>query len=573
MDDNNNNNFDSDEAALKEGIIDSFFATSAIDKKIISPTFEETAMPLADPNNYPKIKNAIAESKKQIDGVELQKKINLIEYTQRPYKDVNLKRFEGAARRNWAVQTSIYVRRFFVFAEKSEIIVELTDEYANDLPESAKQDIIQEIKEKTKDTEHSIDELIRAAIRRDSKHHIERHMSTLYTQCMIFGNGLILKIFKDNDDNKINLDSNNSRNSSSNNNNNDNDNNITKLLNINSRRMGNLIHDRNNDLTLEGVYVDGQPLDLHSAIYAAYQADEISPHTQNYGYTPLECVLNLAEGLNIFYEEDVKEIQRSGWLSSIMLLINTSGLKLPQARKRIKDIIDAIKPGKIIGVGGDGEKGVQAQPLEHKSDLKGLAEIAEHQESKIFKAFRVPQFLVQAEDIANRATADKSAELFLYGVIAPDQEWISDILEDQWYEPFVRNYLGITKDQPLPIKIRRKFKIPTVSEFVDTADALTKLLQAGAWDVEQVNEILKTPGVGDRIESEKLRMEKEEEEENNDMIMNDPNNTPDDKNKNNGKPNSRSRNNSINSPKNPENSKSKKKKEEAYASIASALNI
>ena len=497
------------------------------------------------------------------DNIELQKKIKLIEYTQKPYHDVNLKRFEGAVRRSWAVQTSISVREHNVFVEKSEIVIELSNSYAHDLSETQKQELIQDVMDKTKDTEHDLKKLIQNIIMRDDILKLEPKLRTLYWQCLEYGNGAILKVLYDEND-KFKKDDT-----------------IKKLLTINSRRLGNLIHDRKNDMSFEGAYIDGQPLDRTSMIYAAYQEHDLSPHTANYGYTPLDSVLNLAEGLSIFYEEDVKEIQRSAWLSSILLMINTAGLTAQKAAARIKSIIKAIEPGKIIGIGGQGESGVQAQPIELKSDLGGLAELSENQEAKVFKAFRVPQFLVQSEDIANRATADKAAELFLSGVIAADQRWLSDILEEQWYEPYVRTYLNITDDKPLPIRIRRQFKLPTVSEFIDLADGLTKLTGAGIWDTEQANETLKTPEVGDRIASEQLEME----EENNNMIMNDPNMTDDkNNNKNTGSspnnpnnPNGPSRpgnpKNSNSNPNSPKNSKSKKKKEEAYASITTALNI
>ena len=533
--DNNNNNFFAATAAKSQTDFDiTSYADTALDLKTSDK--QKSRISSVASSTTSRITN---------DNIELQKKIKLIEYTQKPYHDVNLKRFEGAVRRSWAVQTSISVREHNVFVEKSEIVIELANSYAHDLTETQKQELIQDVMDKTKDTEHDLKKLIQNIITRDDILKLEPKLRTLYWQCLEYGNGVILKVLHDDENDEFKKDDT-----------------IKKLLTINSRRLGNLIHDRKNDMSFEGIYVDGQALDRTSMIYAAYQQHDLSPHTANYGYTPLESVLNLAEGLSIFYEEDLKEIQRSAWLSSILLLINTAGLTAPKAAARIKTIINAIDPGKIIGIGGQGENGVQAQPIELKSDLKGLAELSENQESKVFKAFRVPQFLVQSEDIANRATADKAAELFLSGVIAADQRWLSDILEEQWYEPYVRNYLGITDDKPLPIRIRRQFKLPTVSEFVDLADGLTKLTSTGIWDVEQANETLKTPEVADRIATEQLEMKGEEN--NNDMIMNDPNN----KNPKNPK-------NSNSNPKNnsPENSKSKKKKEEAYASIATALNI
>ncbi len=435
------------------------------------------------------------DGKRQLErGIELNRHIRLVEYLQKPYRDVQLARHEAAVRRNWAIQTAIGVREFFMFAEKSELVVEISEAQTYGLTENQKQNVIDLLKEKLKGTAYDITELIKAAYERDIQLQLETKLRTAYWQCLTYGDAYILKIFDDIQNNPLSQE-------------------ITKLYPINSRRVNELIPDPKHQMKIEGAWVDGQALDRTSMIQFHYQPHQISAHTEGYGYTPLESILNLAEGLNIFYEEDVKEIQRSAWLSSILLTVNTAGLRRAEAQARIKSVVDSIDPGKIIGVGGQGENGLKAESLDLKSDLGGLSQIGEYQEAKIFKAFRVPQFLVQSEDIANRATADKAAELFLSGVIQSDQMWLSANLDDQWYDPFLRDKLGLDDDEPLPFRITRKFKIPTVSEFIDLADGLLKLLQGGVWDIEQANEKLGTPEVADRIANQDTVMPQQQQQQ------------------------------------------------------------
>ena len=68
---------------------------------------------------------------KSIQGTRLLRRINLIEFIQNPYNDSQLQRFEGSARRNWAIKSGISVREFFNFSKGSELIF--------DLPESQKE--------------------------------------------------------------------------------------------------------------------------------------------------------------------------------------------------------------------------------------------------------------------------------------------------------------------------------------------------------------------------------------------------------------------------------------------------
>ena len=427
----------------------------------------------------PKQKTSVAAKSvdgiKTVRGVMLQRRINLIEFIQKPHTDIELQRFEAAGRRNWAIKSGISVREFFIFSKGSELIF--------DLPESAKEGLSKtELKEATdaaKKVFPKWEDAKKRIAKRDESLKLVEQLPIFYWQNILFGNGLIITILEKDTESDV----------------------IKRLQVINSRRLGDPILDVDNDMAFEGMFVDGQALDKSSMIYGAYQPVQISPHTEWSGYSPLEPIIHIAEGLNIFWEEDVKEIQRSAWLASILLEINTAGLTRTQAQSRIRNVIREIKSGKYIGVN---QMGIKATQLKLDSDLRGLVELAEKQESKIFKALQVPQFLVQSEDIANRATADKSAELFLSGVISKDQRWLENILETQWYEPMLREELGIEDGEELPFRIRREFNLPRVSEFLDMADAVTKLVQANVWDKQKANEVLDSEEVTERVNKDDL---------------------------------------------------------------------
>jgi hypothetical protein len=228
-------------------------------------------------------------------------------------------------------------------------------------------------------------------------------------------------------------------------------------------------------------------------------------HSQRNGsFNP--CFVGLVFQTNIALEEDMKEIIKSAWLKSILFIIETAGLKENDASTRIQTIIDSLAPGKYIGVNAEVREAI---PLDLEPDFAGLNSTIDSFETKIYKSLHVPQFLVQSEEIANRATADKSAQLFIDGVVAYDQEWMSDILWDQHYEPLARRILklnqNVTEDdtpdeeQMMPFKIKRIWDKPTISEFLDLATAVSTLVQTGIWDEEQANKVLETDDVTPRI--------------------------------------------------------------------------
>jgi hypothetical protein len=451
---------------------------------------------------------------KSYGGISVHPEVNLTEAIQPPYTDADLQLFEAGARRNWAVKASISVREHFTFGYGSELVVELAESERVGLTD-------EEIAKKVDGLTKLHKDIIQKAYDRDEKLQLMKQMIVFWWQAVTFGRGLIVKFF---DKDARNLDNLKTE--------------VSSLKPINTRRLGIVIYDIDHRMSFEGVVVDGQGLSKHSMIYGAYQDVQISPHTEGFGYSQLESIVSIAEELNIAVEEDFKEILKSAWLASIMFVFNTAGLKETDAKNKIQRIIDSIAPAKFIGINEDIQDFKQ---LDLNPDYNGLVTLVDSLETKIYKALNVPQFLVQSEAIANRATALQSASLFINGVITDDQQWMSEILSEQWYDPFVEQQLkkkkslkeklkanhttlpnrriknkplddnkdGFTEEGETKFKIKRIFNQAKVADFIDLADALSKLFAVGVWDVQKVNEELGTEDVTPRVVAENEKKENE----------------------------------------------------------------
>lgn len=478
-------------------------ASASVTKDFTNPELKYKFKPIEEflPKNFSANKLATksdpmvvtAANTRSIENVELLRKIDLIQVVQPPYNDGDLGKFEAATRRNLAVRAAITVRQHFAFGKESKLVIELNED---DKLDKTKEEQATEVEKLTK--EHM--EMLRQISKLDENIELVKHSTgPFYWQNLIFGRGCMIKYYRDTDY-KL----------------------IKKLFPINTRRLGLVILNQKNDMEFEGVYVDGQPLDKQSMIYGTYQEVQITPFTEHYGYAALEPIVHIAESHNISTEEDIKEIMKSAWLKALLFVVETAGLNSTQAKNQIQTIIDAINPAKYIGVNRDVKEVI---PLDLDPDFDGIVKMVDSLESKIFKSLFVPQFLVQSESIANMATANKSAALFLEGIVAFDQNWMGETLWQQHYEPLMRQSLGekfvIDVEDPeaevpqLPFKIKRVWEKPTVEEFMEMADALIKLTGAGIWDTEQANKVLQTPEVTKRIseseEKAKENMQPDEE--------------------------------------------------------------
>jgi hypothetical protein len=452
-------------------------------------------------------------------GIRVSDEIRLAESVQPPYTDADLQMFEAGARRNWAVKASLSVREHFNFGYGSELVVELAESEKVGLSDEQIDKKIKLLTEQHKD-------IIKKAYDRDTDVKLMKQIPTFWWQAVMHGRALIVKFFdnKQQDLKKSNND-------------------VQSLKPINSRRLGIPIFNLDNHMEFEGVVVDGQGLSKNSMIYGAYKDVQLSPNTEGFGYSELESIVHVAEELNIAVEEDFKEILKSAWLASILFVINTAGMKEGDAKNKIQTIIDAIEPAKFIGINEDIQDFKQ---LDLNPDFNGLVQLVDNLETKIYKALSVPQFLVQSESIANRATALQSASLFINGVITKDQSWISDILQEQWYDPFIEKELkakklekqtvvrkntefdfkdkskplkkgdrlkddnsGFTEEGETKFRIRRIFNQAKVADFIDLADALSKLFAVGIWDTQKVNEELGTEEVTPRVIAEQEKQKEE----------------------------------------------------------------
>jgi len=351
-------------------------------------------------------------------GVTINKSIRFLEGFQSPYTDADLQLFEASVRRNWAVKSGLTVREHFTFGYGSELIIELAESETVGL----KQD---EIQKKIDGLTLKHADIIKKAYDRDDQVKLIFNLKIATWQAWIFGRGVTVKLFKGADTAITQTVTTVKQTSSFE---------VVGLKTINTRRLGIPILNTNNNMSFEGVVVDGQGLAKESMIYLNYMPYQFSPYTEGYGYSNLETVVSIAESLNIAVEEDYKEILKSAWLASIMFVINTAGLSEEQAKSKIGTIIDSIAPAKYIGINEDIQDFKQ---LDLDPDFTGLVSLTDNLETKIYKALQVPQFLVQSESIANRATALQSASLFINGVIQSDQTWLTDNLSEQWYDPFV----------------------------------------------------------------------------------------------------------------------------------------
>ena len=422
----------------------------------------------------------------QSHSATLYRKIDLIHYIQDPHTFAEKQLMEAAMRRNFCVRVSIWIRELMAF-KKSKLVIELPQWKKMQMSED-------EIKAETDKYMNmpAVQDLLEKFETRDQNLKVPLNIRKCFWQAMGFGRFCTIIFYKNTADPKDSYSE------------------INRLLTVNSRRLEEPVLDESNDLSFEGIYIDGEALDKDSCIYGLWQERDISPHSEGYGYSPTEPVIYIAQAHSILLEEDVGEIVKSAWLPTLLLKLDVTGANKSTS---IANIINKINPGKIVGVPSEDVDGEPVM-LNMEADFDGIVKMGDSLEEKIYNNYHIPLFLVKSDKIANLATAKKSLLAFKDGTVADDQEQMEEIWAEQWYMPLLRDEIKKnpnliseqTSDEtadnesvdtaepsddemPLPFIIKRKFDPPNVEDVED----IKMLIDGKIIDLEESHNRLGIP--------------------------------------------------------------------------------
>ncbi|MEM2122920.1 MAG: phage portal protein [Candidatus Bathyarchaeia archaeon] len=231
--------------------------------------------------------------------------------------------------------------------------------------------------------------------------------------------------------------------------------------------------------------IDEETWQLKSFKYAAesgfYQPEEILYFANNTleadleGLSDIEPVMDALETRRILLGEALKEGARVLWAGIGVHQVDTTGLSDEEAKAALEAHVQQVKPGKHIVT----NQKIKVEIVDLKPALEKLIAELEYLDAEIIGNFRVPRFLIGREKQFNRATAYAELEAFVNGPIADIQRWLRREIEGQWYPYLTRLFLRLKPDEPLPVRVKHKWKPVSTADYVELAEAVAKLYGQG----------------------------------------------------------------------------------------------
>jgi len=136
----------------------------------------------------------------------------------------------------------------------------------------------------------------------------------------------------------------------------------------------------------------------------------------------------------------------------------------------MEDYRQQLRPGKHVIT--DDLWDIQVHDL--KPDLGQLLAVSDKLERRILGSFKVPRFLLNIEAELNRATAEKELEGFVGGPVTDDQRWLRRIIESQWYDRLVRQFLQLKPEDQLPVRVVHRWRQIRTEDWLNLLDEAIK---------------------------------------------------------------------------------------------------
>lgn len=203
-------------------------------------------------------------------------------------------------------------------------------------------------------------------------------------------------------------------------------------------------------------------------IYFVREDEHMTPNDYLYGKSILQSVLSSSETLRYIIEEDLPELNKSQWAGSGFF--EFQGM----ANEEIQNLLDALEPGLKTAFNQPAKYTAIPAMGDATSLIKQLTELLQFMLIKL----KVPTFLMNREDVTNRATTDTVSQIWQLTTLEQDRDWLRQILQRQWYDVLIYLETGI-KPFDLKYEVRLEFESKLFTDILSKAQAITLMINAG----------------------------------------------------------------------------------------------
>lgn len=226
---------------------------------------------------------------------------------------------------------------------------------------------------------------------------------------------------------------------------------------------------------------DEQPaLPIEDLIYFTHSDNGVIPNAHGYGMSALENILALSGANRRLNEKVLPELNTSSWAGTG--IFKFQGMSSKQMANFVKSILPSTWKA-------------TNQPIDYipiKLDYNGdfLLNQRDSNVRHIATQLRIPSFLINFEDVTNRATSDTVTNVWQQGDLEFARDELRDQLWEAWYRKLMEAYFPDKEFIYLKAKIIIEFQSIDFSNFFEKAIAVSNLVEKRIFTVDEAREML-----------------------------------------------------------------------------------
>ena len=190
-----------------------------------------------------------------------------------------------------------------------------------------------------------------------------------------------------------------------------------------------------------------------------------------FGHSTLQSILPLSEENRRLNEVVLPQLNQAHWAGNIIWTFPSGYTERAQ-----REFFDTMKPGGHTGITDDR---IKFQEVKMTYDYNGLLNLKNELKKQMLSAFSIPSFLMNFENITNRATAETVVNGFNESIIQVERSWITDILDAQWFSKLFEAYWPDDEFVTTKMKIIMEFENVAFDSYLEKAVAVVSLRESG----------------------------------------------------------------------------------------------
>lgn len=249
------------------------------------------------------------------------------------------------------------------------------------------------------------------------------------------------------------------------------------------------------DVTMQNIAVQsndqltpGRYIDANSTLYFVRNNNNTMLYEDDFwfGHSTLQSVLPISEENRRINRIVIPQLNQAHWAGTgIWHFPNWS-------KSMMNQFFSELKPGGHIAVP---QKEISFQETKLTYDYTGIINLKNEMKKHMLSVFNIPSFLMNFENITNRATAEMVTVGFNESTIQAERSWITDILDEQWYPKLFKVYYPDDEFIDIKLKMMSDFNNIQFESFLEKSVAIAGLIDKGLITLTEGRNMLKLPAM------------------------------------------------------------------------------